>query len=721
MQRLLGLLHRGQEHPMPSSTSLSRDSDAHQLPEEGLHGLHRAAARGDLARLRRHWWLKKRGKNRRDQAKRTPLHLACANGHADVVRFLVQEKCLLNLCDNTGRSPLMMAVESQHEECVAILLEHRADPNLEGYRGKSALHLAAAAPNTSVAEMLVEHGAHLEAKDCERNTPLLLAISSHHKEMVKFLLQKGANVCARNFFGRTALMLAASAGETDVIELLLSYGANIACDTAVDYALRSGHSDLCKKLVEHARCEKTGEASAGAAQDTAVPSRFCSPRTERFALATLALDGEGALPAVGAEQEEEAELPWDRKDQDRQLQLELPGAPESLSVSEAPPEATESQLSDTEKDAECLQEELEMVKAKVEASEQACIESEVWVKYLETVLEDKKREAAASSQKVQGFLEPFFGTGALQKLEERMQGLKAGSDRLEATIQQQSRLIEALQRHQQASASARNHPEDLVTAFQSAQTTADGHPHQQHQCQRTEEKLVELKCPVEVRLEQEMKSNSELRRECRRLRRLLNGALQKLREYEAREREPQFTTARDMMSSCSEGASEADKLTAKLNELSQQLEMESGKRRQLEAQNRDLQEELSALRGSQEKLEKSNGQLQEEVACIKALLKTYKTRAASPDMQELTRSPPCASLRKNLKHRSRGADSEEEDGGRKTPQEHTFPDESIQAKLERYKRYYLEEQKLREGLENDLQRARQRLDENNAKLHRKHH
>lgn len=61
-----------------------------------------------------------------------------------------------------------------------------------------------------------------------------------------------------------------------------------------------------------------------------------------------------------------------------------------------------------------------------------------------------------------------------------------------------------------------------------------------------------------------------------------------------------------------------------LNELSQQLEMESGKRRQLEAQNCDLQEELSALRGSQAKLEKSNGQLQEEVACIKALLKTYK-------------------------------------------------------------------------------------------------
>ena len=61
-----------------------------------------------------------------------------------------------------------------------------------------------------------------------------------------------------------------------------------------------------------------------------------------------------------------------------------------------------------------------------------------------------------------------------------------------------------------------------------------------------------------------------------------------------------------------------------LGELSQQLQMESEKRRQLEAQNPNLQEELSALRGSQEKQEKSNGQLQEEVAYLKALLTTSK-------------------------------------------------------------------------------------------------
>lgn len=38
---------------------------------------------------------------------RTALHLACANGHVDVVLYLVENKCKLNLLDSDNRSPLM--------------------------------------------------------------------------------------------------------------------------------------------------------------------------------------------------------------------------------------------------------------------------------------------------------------------------------------------------------------------------------------------------------------------------------------------------------------------------------------------------------------------------------------------------------------------------------------------------------------------------------------
>lgn len=59
-----------------------------------------------------------------------------------------------------------------------------------------------------------------------------------------------------------------------------------------------------------------------------------------------------------------------------------------------------------------------------------------------------------------------------------------------------------------------------------------------------------------------------------------------------------------------------------VSELSQQLELESKKCMQLEAQNQDLQKELSALHANREILEKSKCQLKEEVAYLRHCLET---------------------------------------------------------------------------------------------------
>ncbi|NXW25956.1 ANKR7 protein, partial [Circaetus pectoralis] len=96
---------------------------------------------------------------------RTPLHLACANGHVDVVTYLVENKCKLNLFDNDTRSPLMKAVQCQQEKCVAVLLQHGADPNLADADGNTALHLAVVSPNISVAGLLLEHNANIDAQN----------------------------------------------------------------------------------------------------------------------------------------------------------------------------------------------------------------------------------------------------------------------------------------------------------------------------------------------------------------------------------------------------------------------------------------------------------------------------------------------------------------------------------------------------------------------------
>uniref|UniRef100_A0A8C8BG79 Uncharacterized protein n=1 Tax=Otus sunia TaxID=257818 RepID=A0A8C8BG79_9STRI len=164
------------------------------LQEKDLGRLHRMAARGDLAWLRRwRWWLKRVDIDRQDKEKRTPLHLACANGHADVVRFLVQENCQLNLADNFKRSPLMTAVQCQQEECVAILLECGADPNLADADGNTALHLAVLSANIAITELLLEHHASTDAQNKEGYTPLDLAVSEYPEKTEGLLQKKGAD------------------------------------------------------------------------------------------------------------------------------------------------------------------------------------------------------------------------------------------------------------------------------------------------------------------------------------------------------------------------------------------------------------------------------------------------------------------------------------------------------------------------------------------------
>ncbi|XP_075349459.1 ankyrin repeat domain-containing protein 26 isoform X1 [Mycteria americana] len=293
MKRLFGFGRKRKGQPPSGSASLPCSAGAYELRQKDLGKLHRAAASGDLVQVRQ--GLKKYGVDGRDKAERTPLHLACANGHVDVVTYLVENKCKLNLFDNDNRSPLMKAVQCQQEKCVAVLLEHGADPNLADADGNTALHFAVLSPNTSVAGLLLEHNANIDAQNKEGYTPLTLAVSEHHEEMVEFLLKKGADVHARDQCERTPLMTAASGGELNLIKVLLRYGADVSHKdtngwTAEDYAVIHGYSSLSKQLAEYTDWENTGEASAGGAQGIMVLSTPHRAGAAGFTLGAPAVD-----------------------------------------------------------------------------------------------------------------------------------------------------------------------------------------------------------------------------------------------------------------------------------------------------------------------------------------------------------------------------------------------------------------------------------------------
>ncbi|TMS05655.1 Ankyrin repeat domain-containing protein 26 [Larimichthys crocea] len=237
-------------------------SVGYELKDKDLGKVHKAASVGDLAKLKQ--LAKKNDINQLDKENRTALHIACANGHVDVVQFLLESKAKLNLCDNQNRSALMKAVQCQHEPCVSMLLENHADPNLVDINGNTALHLAANIPSISTAASLLEHEADINAQNKEAFTPLTVAVREDHIEMAEFLLKEGADVNFRDQDQRSPLMIAAGNGQIGMLRLLLRYDADITIkDTkgwsADDYAVMNGHHPCSLLIIEHSNQRNDGQ------------------------------------------------------------------------------------------------------------------------------------------------------------------------------------------------------------------------------------------------------------------------------------------------------------------------------------------------------------------------------------------------------------------------------------------------------------------------------
>ncbi|XP_072493223.1 uncharacterized protein [Notamacropus eugenii] len=273
MRKIFKILRRRERSPSGSS-SPRRDSEVRPLvPGAGyvirmkdLGKIHKAASFGDVARVQHLLLLGQAHVDDLDKEKRTPLHLASANGHPDVVSLLVERKCKINLRDKHYQTSLMKAVQCQQEECARILLDYGADPALMDTHDNTALHYAASGLNTAIAAKLLRHTIDMEAKNkvevyllCEKIfseikcvnqegcTPLLLAVKENNRDMVDLFLKNGANVNTSDRLDRTALMIAARCKPTGVVSLLLQYDIDLSCrdafgQTAEEHAAFSGHS-----------------------------------------------------------------------------------------------------------------------------------------------------------------------------------------------------------------------------------------------------------------------------------------------------------------------------------------------------------------------------------------------------------------------------------------------------------------------------------------------
>ena len=186
----------------------------------------------------------------------TPLHEACAAGHRDVVKMLMdagaddtardakgetpahlalldkkygekptmkqradilRELKHLDIPGNDGRTPLML-LKYEHRELLPIFLDRGVDVNHRDNLGRTAMMLN---PSREMVKELLRAGADITLADNKGNTALHHALIEYSEDTARYLIKKGADYNCPNNDGETPADLAVKWGFESVLEVMI--------------------------------------------------------------------------------------------------------------------------------------------------------------------------------------------------------------------------------------------------------------------------------------------------------------------------------------------------------------------------------------------------------------------------------------------------------------------------------------------------------------------
>ncbi|XP_029877226.1 ankyrin repeat and SOCS box protein 3 [Aquila chrysaetos chrysaetos] len=185
------------------------------------------------------------------------LHLSARHGSLESIRVLLEAGADPNEVTTEATTPLFLAVENGHADVVKFLLQHGA--NIKGPHSWSAwnsLHQASFQECTEIMKILLEKGASKECKDDFGITPLFVAAQYGKLESLRLLVSHGADVNCQAKDRATPLLIAAQEGHAECVELLLSKGAdpNLYCNEdnwqlPIHAAAEMGHKKILELLI----------------------------------------------------------------------------------------------------------------------------------------------------------------------------------------------------------------------------------------------------------------------------------------------------------------------------------------------------------------------------------------------------------------------------------------------------------------------------------------
>ncbi|XP_068939356.1 rabankyrin-5 [Petaurus breviceps papuanus] len=225
--------------------------------------------------------------NHRNRWGETPLHTACRHGLSTLTAELLQQGANPNLQTEevlptasglaegiSLQTPLHMAIAYNHPDVVSVILEQKAnalhalnslqiipDFSLKDSRDQTVLGLALWTGMHTIAAQLLGSGASINDATPDGQTLLHMAIRRQDGKSALFLLEHQADISIRTQDGETALQLAIRNQLPLVVDAICTRGADMSVlddqgNPPLWLALASDLEDIASTLVRHG-CDAT--------------------------------------------------------------------------------------------------------------------------------------------------------------------------------------------------------------------------------------------------------------------------------------------------------------------------------------------------------------------------------------------------------------------------------------------------------------------------------
>lgn len=199
---------------------------------------------------------------RTDNAGKSAVHYAAANGHTGMLRVMLEKGVNPDLTEDkpadSGATPLHEACAHGHDDTVKLLMAAGADDTAQNIKGETPAHFAmmekysrTLTPEKRI--QLLRELKHIDIPREDGKTPLLMMPdSSEAEELLPILIDKGADVNHADNEGMTALMLYRS---KDISKELLRAGADInkkdnEGNTALHWSLEEYNTHNARYLIK---------------------------------------------------------------------------------------------------------------------------------------------------------------------------------------------------------------------------------------------------------------------------------------------------------------------------------------------------------------------------------------------------------------------------------------------------------------------------------------